>query len=84
MSFSGETRATALVTHGLYAKLRNLIYLLVGCFIAGLFAMKQPYSSIRRRVPGLRAPDMVLSQKKRHFREPFRMTHMTPEAPDGA
>ena len=37
MSFSGEARATTLVTHGLYAKFRNPIYLFGGIFIAGLF-----------------------------------------------
>ena len=36
MSFSGEARATALVTHGLYAKIRNPIYVFGGIFIAGL------------------------------------------------
>ena len=37
MSFSGEARATALVTHGLYSRIRNPIYLFGGLFIAGLF-----------------------------------------------
>jgi protein-S-isoprenylcysteine O-methyltransferase Ste14 len=37
MSFSGEARATALVTHGLYSKIRNPIYVFGGVFIVGLF-----------------------------------------------
>jgi len=36
MSFSGEARATALVTHGLYARIRNPIYVFGSAFIAGL------------------------------------------------
>ncbi|HKW10544.1 MAG TPA: methyltransferase [Gemmatimonadaceae bacterium] len=36
ISFSGEARATVLVTHGLYAKIRNPIYVFGGIFIAGL------------------------------------------------
>jgi protein-S-isoprenylcysteine O-methyltransferase Ste14 len=36
MSFSGEARATALVTHGLYSKIRNPIYVFGAAFIAGL------------------------------------------------
>jgi protein-S-isoprenylcysteine O-methyltransferase Ste14 len=35
-SFSGEARATALVTHGLYSKIRNPIYVFGAAFIAGL------------------------------------------------
>lgn len=44
MSFSGEPRATALVTRGLYAKIRNPIYVFGGIFIAGLFTfIGNPY-----------------------------------------
>lgn len=44
MSFSGKARATALVTHGLYSRIRNPIYVFGGLFIAGLFTfIGNPY-----------------------------------------
>lgn len=43
MSFSGEARATALVTTGLYAKIRNPIYVFGGLFLVGLFVFINPY-----------------------------------------
>jgi protein-S-isoprenylcysteine O-methyltransferase Ste14 len=47
MSFSGEARATALVTHGLYSKIRNPIYVFGGAFIAGLFTfIGNPYLAL--------------------------------------
>jgi protein-S-isoprenylcysteine O-methyltransferase Ste14 len=36
LSFSGQAHATALVTHGLYSKIRNPIYVFGAAFIAGL------------------------------------------------
>lgn len=47
MSFSGGARATALVTHGLYSKIRNPIYVFGGLFIAGLFTfIGNPYLAL--------------------------------------
>ena len=43
MSFSGEARATALVTTGLYSKIRNPIYVFGGIFLVGLFTFVNPY-----------------------------------------
>jgi protein-S-isoprenylcysteine O-methyltransferase Ste14 len=43
MSFSGDARATALVTHGLYSKIRNPIYVFGGLAITGLFTFVNPY-----------------------------------------
>ncbi len=42
-SFSGEARATALVTTGLYSKIRNPIYVFGGIFLVGLFTFIDPY-----------------------------------------
>lgn len=44
MSFSGDARATALVTTGLYSKIRNPIYVFGGIFLVGLFVfVGNPY-----------------------------------------